>query len=145
MVELIAEFALVDDVGEPHRFRPVDQPEGRVDVGRSVPDHLQHQELVEIGIEQRPHDRVDAEAVIVDAGRDIERHVKVQWGGDRRGPGAAPGWVIACWPAPSGRRDAAGCNVSREKSRLCPAPQAAGVELCRAVVPTSHLSTFFAI
>ena len=52
MVELRAQFALVDLLGQMHACA-VDQREGRVDLGVEAPDHLQHQQLVEIRIEQR--------------------------------------------------------------------------------------------
>ena len=43
-------------------------------VAMQLPDHLQHQELIEIRIEQRPHDRIDAEGMIMDAGGKIWDH-----------------------------------------------------------------------
>src|SRR5690606_9761695 len=49
--------------------------EGRVDAGIEAPDHLQHQELVEVRVEQRAHDRVELPGMVVDALRDV---------GDRR-------------------------------------------------------------
>ena len=39
-----------------------------------LPDHLQHQELVEIRVEQRPDRGVDPERVIIDAGCDVRGH-----------------------------------------------------------------------
>jgi bifunctional NMN adenylyltransferase/nudix hydrolase len=39
------------------------------------PDELSHQELVEIGVEQRPNDRVNAEIVIVRPAGEIDSHV----------------------------------------------------------------------
>ena len=48
--------------------------ESRVDVRLQLPDHLQHQEFVEIRIEQRANDRIDAEGMIMDAGGEIGDH-----------------------------------------------------------------------
>ena len=71
MVELRAQLALVDLVGEPDRGRAVDQREGRLDVGIEPPDHLQHQQLVEIRVEQAADDRIELPGVVVDPSRDI--------------------------------------------------------------------------
>ena len=71
MIELRAQFALVDHVGEPHRRGAVNQPEGGVDVAVQMADHLQHQQFVEIGIEQAADDRVEPPIVIPGARRDV--------------------------------------------------------------------------
>ncbi|MNL35039.1 hypothetical protein D3C87_1570470 [compost metagenome] len=71
MVQLLAQFVFVDLVGEPHGLGAVDQREGRVHIRIELPDHLQHQELVEIRIEQAAHDRVELPGMIVDAPGDI--------------------------------------------------------------------------
>ena len=65
MIELGAQFALVDHFGEADGAAAVDDREGHVFVRIEFPDHLQHQQLVEIGIEQAAHDRVEPPAVIV--------------------------------------------------------------------------------
>ena len=75
VVELVDEFTLFDDVGEAHRGCAVDELERHLAVAVQPPDHLQHQDFVEIGVEQRAHDGVDAERVVVDAGREIGDHV----------------------------------------------------------------------
>ena len=65
MIELRAQLLLGDHVGQPDGRRPVDQREG--DGYRPVvePDELQHQELVEVRVEQGPDDGVDPVGVIV--------------------------------------------------------------------------------
>ncbi len=71
MVELLAQFAFVDQLGQADPGRAVDQAEGHLRVG-AVPQHrLGHQELVEIGVDQRPDDRVDLPAVIPDPCSDV--------------------------------------------------------------------------
>ena len=74
MIELVDQLALVDDIGEPDRRRPVDELESDLALRMHLPDHLEHQKLVEIRVEQRAHDRIDAKRVIVDAGCDIRGH-----------------------------------------------------------------------
>ena len=49
----------------------IDDRKGGVRLGVKFPDHLQHQQLVEIGIEQAAHDRVEPPAVIVGPGCDV--------------------------------------------------------------------------
>jgi hypothetical protein len=65
----------VHHFGEPDALGSVDQREGGVDVRVQLPDHLQHQELVEIGVQQAADDRVQLPGVVVDAARNIgSRH-----------------------------------------------------------------------
>ena len=72
VVKLLAQFAFVDDVGKPDGFGPVDQGKGDLGV-RVVPKHrLAHQQLVEIRIDERPHDRVDLPFVVPDSCCDID-------------------------------------------------------------------------
>jgi hypothetical protein len=71
MIQLCAQFPFVDLVGQAHRLRPVDQREGGVDIRVHAPDHLQHQELVEIRVEQAADDRVKLPGMIVDAARNV--------------------------------------------------------------------------
>jgi len=69
MIELRDEIALCDILGEPYRRRPVPEPESHARTGLQPPDHLQHEELVEIRVEQGSHDRIDPERMIVNPGR----------------------------------------------------------------------------
>src|SRR5262245_35744680 len=71
MIELGTKLALVDLLGKPDRSLAVDQRECGVDLGVEPPDHLQHQELVEIRVEQRAHDRIELPGVVVDPPGDI--------------------------------------------------------------------------
>ena len=88
MVELVDQLALVDDVREPDRGRPVDELERHPPLRMHLPDHLEHQELVEIRVEQRPDRRVDPERMIVDAGCDVRGHCATLWGCFGRDKGA---------------------------------------------------------
>jgi hypothetical protein len=63
-IELLAKLADVDLLGELHRFRPVGEGEAHVHVRIPKVDELVHQELVEIRVEQRAHDRIDMVAVV---------------------------------------------------------------------------------
>ena len=82
MVELGAQLAFVDLVGDAHPRRAVDQRERHLDVAVEAPDHLQHHQLVEIGVEQAADDRVELPGVIVDplgyVGADHD-HRRVAW------------------------------------------------------------------
>ena len=71
VVQLLTQFPLVDLLRQAYRLRPVDKGEGCIDVRIELPDHLQHQELVEIGIDQAANDRVELPGVIVNPGGDI--------------------------------------------------------------------------
>ena len=75
VVELLAQLALVDDLGEAHAGGAVLDPEGDRRVAMAPEDRLRHQELVEIGVDHRAHDRVDLPGVIVDPGRDVDHRL----------------------------------------------------------------------
>ena len=77
VVELRPELGLVDLLGELDAGLPVDQREGGIDLGVEAPDHLQHQELVEIGVEQAPDDRIELPGVVVDPGRDVDHQPRL--------------------------------------------------------------------
>ena len=92
VIELVDQLALVDDVGEPDAGRAVDELESHPALAVQPPDHLQHQQLIEIRIEQRAHDRIDAERVIVDAGGEIGDHGSTLDGRLIAGKGGCAGW-----------------------------------------------------
>src|SRR5690606_30689353 len=76
MVELVAQFLLVDLVGELDGGGAVDERERGVDIAVEAPDHLKHQQLVEVGVEQAADDRVELPRVVVHpAGYVCLRHV----------------------------------------------------------------------
>ena len=72
MIELFAQLSFVDHLGKTDVFGTVDQRKGHLRI-RTVPKHgLTHQQLVEIRVDQRPHDRVDFPFVVIDAGGDVD-------------------------------------------------------------------------
>ena len=71
VIQLFAQLAFVDQVGQADVGRTVDQAEPDHRVGPVAKDRLAHQQLVEIRVDQRPHDGVDLPFVVIDAGGDI--------------------------------------------------------------------------
>ena len=69
MIELGDELGAIDHPRELDAPGAVLQAEGDVHVWLQLPDHLQHQELVEVRVEQRAHDRIDPEGMVVGPGR----------------------------------------------------------------------------
>jgi hypothetical protein len=65
VIELGAQFLLVDDFAKPDVAAAIDHRKGDLLIRVEFPDHLQHQQLVEIGIEQAAHDRIEPPAMIV--------------------------------------------------------------------------------
>ena len=65
VIELGAKLSLVDHLGKTHMPAAIDDRKGDALVRVEFPDHLQHQQLVEIGVEQAAHDRVEPPAVII--------------------------------------------------------------------------------
>ena len=71
VVELLAQLLLVDLLGELDALRAVDQREGRLHLRVDPADHLQHQKLVEIRIQDRANDRIELPGVVVDPLGDV--------------------------------------------------------------------------
>ena len=71
VIELLLQLAHVDEPGKLHRHGAVDDAEGDTRVPVPPEDRLRHQQLVEIGVDHRAHDRVDLPGVVVDAGGDV--------------------------------------------------------------------------
>ena len=73
MVELLAQLACIDDVGQADAGGAVMNAERDLHVPMATKDRLRHQELVEVRIQHRPDDRIDLPGMVVDPGRDV-RH-----------------------------------------------------------------------
>ena len=71
MVELIDQLPLVDDLGEAHGGCAIDELKGHLPLRMHLPDHLEHQQLVKIRVEQGPDRGVDRKSMVIDAGCDI--------------------------------------------------------------------------
>ena len=71
MVELGTQLAFVDHFGKPHLLAAVDDRKRDLLIRVKLPYHLQHQQFVEIGVQQAAHDRVEPPAVVVGPRRDI--------------------------------------------------------------------------
>jgi hypothetical protein len=72
VVKLLAQFALVDQIGQRIDFVRLIRLKVTLRVGLVAKHRLAHQQLVEIGVDQRPDDRVDLPFVVVDPGGDID-------------------------------------------------------------------------
>jgi hypothetical protein len=73
VIELFAKRFFVDLPGKEHAAAPVDQTERGLDLRVESPDHLQHEKLVEVGVEQAADDRIELPAVVIDPLRDVDR------------------------------------------------------------------------
>src|SRR5208282_1122404 len=74
VVELVDQLPLVDDLGEAHRGSPIDELKGHLPLRMHLPNHLEHQQLVKIRVEQSPDRGVDPKRMVIDAGCDIRGH-----------------------------------------------------------------------
>ena len=73
-LELLAQLLDADDFAEAHGGRAVDQGESCVRLRKMLPDELEHQEFVEISVEQRARDGIHLPVVIVRAPGEIDNH-----------------------------------------------------------------------
>ena len=71
VIELLAKLRFIDLFRKAHPRRAVDERERHRDVGALLPDRLQHEELVDVGVEEAADDRVELEGVVVDPGGDV--------------------------------------------------------------------------
>src|SRR6185295_15814580 len=71
VIELLLELSDVDQLRELDGSGAVENPERDLRVAVAAEDRLAHQQLVEIRIEHRAHDRIDLPVVVLDAGGDI--------------------------------------------------------------------------
>ena len=52
----------------------IDEGECGAGFGEMLPDELEHEELVEVGIEQRARDRIEFPVVVVRAASEVDDH-----------------------------------------------------------------------
>jgi len=76
VLEVLAQLFETDDAGQAHVARTVYERKRRLDGGEVLPDELQHEQFVEIVVEQRPDDRVDFPVVVMRAPREVDDHDK---------------------------------------------------------------------
>ena len=77
MLHLRDEGGRVDLAGEAHARGAVDDLAGDADGGEVLPDELEHEELVEVGVEQRADDGVELPVVVVRALGEVYIHASI--------------------------------------------------------------------
>ena len=78
VVELVAQLLFLDLLGDADAACPIDHRECHLGLRMQPPDHLQHQQLVEVGVEQAADDRIELPGVVVDPLGDVgcRRHAR---------------------------------------------------------------------
>ena len=71
---MLSQFLDGYDVSKSHGSGAIDEAEGSMGVGEMLPDELEHEELVEVGVEQRPSDGIELPIVVVRAPGEIDNH-----------------------------------------------------------------------
>src|SRR6202030_2840565 len=74
LFQLGAELLDFDHIGEAQVAGAVDKRKRSGGFGELLPDELEHQELVKIGVEQRPRNRVQLPVVVMGASREVDDH-----------------------------------------------------------------------
>ena len=72
MIQLFAQLALINQIGQTDGFGAIQQAERHLHIGPVVKHRLAHQQLVEIRVDQGPDDRVDLPFVVMHTGRDVD-------------------------------------------------------------------------
>ena len=73
-LELLAHFVELDDVPQAHCCRPVLQRKGRARGREVLPDELQHQQLVKVGVKQGAHNGIEFPVVVVRTAGNVNDH-----------------------------------------------------------------------
>jgi hypothetical protein len=74
LFQLGAKLLDFDHIGEAQVGGAVDKRKRSGGFGEMLPDELEHQELVKIGVEQRPRNRVQLPIVVMGASREVDDH-----------------------------------------------------------------------
>ena len=72
--ELLAKLRNANDFAKADRGSAIDEREGGAGAGKVLPDELEHQQLVEVSIEQGARDGIHLPVVIVGASGEIDNH-----------------------------------------------------------------------
>ena len=72
--ELLAEFVDGNDVSKANGGAAVEEGEGGLGGGEVFPDELEHEEFIEVGVEERARDGVEFPVVVVRATGDVDYH-----------------------------------------------------------------------
>jgi hypothetical protein len=74
LFQLCAQLLDFDHIGEAQVGGAVDKRKRSGGFGELLPDKLEHQELVKIGVEQRPRNGVQLPVVVMGAPREVDNH-----------------------------------------------------------------------
>lgn len=74
LFELGAEFFDIDEIGEADMEGTIDEGKRGAGLAEMLPDELEHEEFVEIGVEQGAGDGIEVPIVIVSAAREVDDH-----------------------------------------------------------------------
>jgi hypothetical protein len=74
LFQLGAKLLDFDHIGEAQVGGPIDKRKRSGGFGEPLPDELEHQELVKIGVEQRPRNRVQLPVMVMGAPREVDDH-----------------------------------------------------------------------
>ena len=72
--ELLAKFVDGDDVAEADGGAAIEESEGGLGGGEVFPDELEHEEFIEVGVEERARDGIEFPVVVVRAAGDVDYH-----------------------------------------------------------------------
>ena len=76
MLHLLGDGLERNHVGQAHRTSPIEQRKGDAGGREMLPDELEHEEFVEIGIEQGARDWIKIPVVVVGTAREVDDHAE---------------------------------------------------------------------
>jgi hypothetical protein len=74
LIELLTKLTDVNQVGQTHADRTVQERKGSLRPWEALPDELEHQEFVKVSVQEGPRDRVQFPIMIVSAPSEINDH-----------------------------------------------------------------------
>ena len=73
-LKLLAQLVHVNELAEPHVRGAILKREGDAGGGKVLPDELEHEQLVEVGVEQGARDRIEFPVVVMRAASNVDDH-----------------------------------------------------------------------
>jgi hypothetical protein len=72
--QLLPQLRHVHNIAQPHGTRTIEQSEGGMNGRKALPDELQHQQFVEIGIQQRTRNWIEFPIMVMRAPGEVDNH-----------------------------------------------------------------------
>src|SRR5208283_68019 len=74
LLQLFPQFILLDQIAKTYLDRAIDQGKRRFYLWEALPDELEHEKFVEVGVEEGPSNRIQFPVMVMGAPRKVDNH-----------------------------------------------------------------------